>query len=169
MNPVHSSLVPLLPAPGHFQGMKTLPMRLFYFSVRTAQVNARSKPSCPKDTVERVDSAKSSWPSSLLHQAIVNSHELRIVVVFEDELARANFSFLTQQNFCSQMLLQLVERGADVRVNVSFRRWSRNSSAARCEAFDLPNRQSAARRSLREPHAQFWIGDCQQSAAVACA
>src|SRR5690349_791257 len=46
MNPVHSSLLPLLPEPGHFHAMKSLTVRPFHFSRTRKQVNDSDKAKC---------------------------------------------------------------------------------------------------------------------------
>src|SRR6267154_5216080 len=46
MNPVHSSLLPLLPEPGHFHAMKSLTVRLFHSSRVGKQVNDSDRAKC---------------------------------------------------------------------------------------------------------------------------
>jgi hypothetical protein len=53
-------------------------------------------------------SLASRKPPKLLHQAIVKTHQLAIIVVFEDELTRAHFRFLAEKNLSTQVPLQFV-------------------------------------------------------------
>ena len=72
MNPVHSSLLPLLPEPGHFQAMKSLTVRLFHFNRARKQVNDSDKAEC---RMRRLNLwTVSCLRSLLLHQAIVETH-----------------------------------------------------------------------------------------------
>ena len=86
----------------------------------------------------------------LLHQAIIDAHELSVVVILEYELAGAKLGFLTQQNFGAELPLQIFKSGADIRVCVGFRR-SRRRGAARApggQALDLAHGKPATGRAL---------------------
>src|SRR5579859_8852 len=127
MNPVHSSLVPLLEEPGHFHAMKFLLGRLSYSSVRNAQVNASHTRSCPKDTEERPDRPNDAGFVALLHQSIVNSHQLRVVVILEHELTGSHSRFLAQENLGPKVPLEFIDRSPNIRVHMNFRRRTRSS------------------------------------------
>src|SRR6476646_5993365 len=98
MNPVHSSLTPVFDEPGHFHAMTFLLDRLSYFSVRSAQVNASHMRSCPKDTEERFDGPAAARFAALLYQSIVNSHQLRVIVILQHQLTRPHFRLLSEEN-----------------------------------------------------------------------
>ena len=57
--------------------------------------------------------------ASLLHQAIIEPHQLSIIVILEYELTGANLRFLPQENPRSQVALQLLEGGTDVCIEVN--------------------------------------------------
>ena len=94
--------------------------------------------------------ASAGCNATLLHQLVVNSHQLCVVVILKHKLARPHFCFLPQEDFGSKMPLQLFHRFANVRIHVNFREVSsRHVSAAK------PTVQSGAlsiRRGLRAAH-----------------
>ena len=55
----------------------------------------------------------------LLHQAIVETHQLIVVVKFEDQLARTHFRFLVKKHFRPKVALEFVERRSNVRIEVN--------------------------------------------------
>ena len=61
----------------------------------------------------------SRYFQALLHQSIVKSHQLRVFVILEHQLARTKFGALPQQNFCAQVALQLFDCFPDVGVHVN--------------------------------------------------
>src|SRR5579859_2724336 len=140
MNPVHSSLAPLLEEPGHFHAMTFLLGRLSYSSVGSAQVNASHARSCPKDTEERPGRPNDAGFAGLLHQSIVNSHQLGVVVILEHELTGPHFRFLAQENLGPKMPLQFIDRSPNIRVHMNFRRRTRSPRAPGTSPFNLPHR-----------------------------
>ena len=92
--------------------------------------------------------------AELLHQSIVNSHQLGIVVVFEHELPGTHFRLLPQEDFGSQIPLQFLNRGPDIRVHVDLGRRGGYARTSRCQLFNLPNREPASRSSLCIAHPQ---------------
>lgn len=84
----------------------------------------------------------------LFHQAIVKPHQLRVLVIFQDELPWPHLRLLPQEHFRSEVPLQLFQRGLDVRVHVNFRRGMIASRTAGGQPFDLPHRQAAPRGAL---------------------
>src|SRR5579862_5500437 len=104
MKPVHSSLLPLLVLPGHFHAI-TVPRCRWKNSsgdqhAHCSGMRRLGKERCTKicDKVvecatERKDSRrvamlKQFQATNLLHQAIVEPHQLAVLIVFEDQLAR---------------------------------------------------------------------------------
>ena len=61
-------------------------------------------------------------PAELFHQAIVQTHQLCVVIILEHKLSRADFCFLAQKYFRPEVALKLVQRGADVRIRMNFYR-----------------------------------------------
>jgi len=59
--------------------------------------------------------------AALFHQAVVNAHELRVVVKFQDELARAQFCFLPQKHLRAEVPLEFFHGFADVWIEMNFR------------------------------------------------
>src|SRR5271165_1837691 len=111
-----------------------------------------------------------SFSDALFHQAIIDAHQLRIVVILENQLSRPQLCFLTQQNLGAQLPLQFFERRANVRVRMYFARSAAAvARAARRQAFDLPYGQAAACGALSVAHAQLRVRDRQQRAAVTSA
>ena len=67
----------------------------------------------------------------LFHQAIVKTHELGVLVVFEDELAGPHFGFFAQENLGSQVALQFIESRSNVGVGVNGGRRGAGARVAR--------------------------------------
>src|SRR5579883_2806972 len=59
-------------------------------------------------------------PPSLLHEAVVEAHELCLVVILEDKLARTLLGFAAKNDLGAEMALELLERLANVGINVRF-------------------------------------------------
>jgi len=81
---------------------------------------------------------------NLLHQAIVESHELCVLVVFEHQLARPRFGALPQKYFSAQVALQFVESFLDIGINVNLGLFFAATSVARSQALNLAHRQTTA-------------------------
>lgn len=82
--------------------------------------------------------------SNLLHQAIVESHELRVFIVFEHQLARAHFRSLPQEYFSAQVALQFVESFLDIGIHVNLGLFFAAASVARSQALNLAHGQATA-------------------------
>src|SRR5262245_22512610 len=109
-----------------------------------------------------------SWSADrLLHQAVVKSHQLMVVVIFENELSRPNLRTYAQENLRAQVALQFVQRFANVRIDVWLSLFLVSTYAARSETFNLPNSETATGSTLRIAHAQLRIQNSEQSATVA--
>jgi hypothetical protein len=65
--------------------------------------------------------------AALLYQSIVNTHKLRVVVVFKHELSGPHFCFLPKENLGAEVPLQLVDRSSNIRVHMNLRRRTRSS------------------------------------------
>src|SRR5215470_11299256 len=99
MKPVHSSLPPPLALVelGHFHAMMSiLQTDSSHFSGSTAQVNAGFAEKC------RI---RRRWKARLLHEAIINAHQLRVFVVLQHKLAGATAGFLTEKHFRAEVPL----------------------------------------------------------------
>src|SRR6202008_5079957 len=110
MNPVHSSLIPFFDAPGHFHAIE-LPQKIIHyqFNVVEREVNDASIASCRMNRLNEGAGSAATHSSELLHQPVVEAHQLRLVVILQHQLSWAHFRFLAQQNFRSKMPLQFVE------------------------------------------------------------
>src|SRR5208283_2409241 len=100
--------------------------------------------------------------AALLHQPIVNAHELGVVVILQNELARSQFRFLPQEDLCAEMPLKLFNGLADVRIEMDFRGQFCTTSAPRSQSFNLPHCEPAASGALCITHAQLRLGNSQQ-------
>jgi hypothetical protein len=98
---------------------------------------------------------------ALLHQAIVQPHQLTVIVILQDELSWPHLGLFSQQDLGAEVALQFVKGSADVRVvrNACWR--NAGACAARSEAFDLPDRQPAARGAVRIAHSELRVGNRQ--------
>src|SRR5262245_47746171 len=90
-----------------------------------------------------------------------------VVVEFKHQLTRTDLGAFAQEDLGSEMALQLFERLADVRIDVGFGLFLVPSCAARSQALDLPNGQSAAGGALCKAHAQLRVRHGKQGAAMA--
>src|ERR1700687_5971956 len=96
MKPVHSSLLaPFAAAPGHFHAMAT-PKETSPTLTTPADKSTRR---C-KAVVESGDGWKASAPNagrqaSLLHQAIIQTHQLGVFVVLQHELSGPHLRFFS--------------------------------------------------------------------------
>src|SRR5208283_2555414 len=93
---------------------------------------------------------------------VVDAHELRVVIKFQDELARPQFRFLPQENLCAEMPLKFCHGIADVGIKMDFRGQFCPASAPRSQSFNLTYGEPAASSALRITHAQLWLGNSQQ-------
>src|SRR5271156_5264518 len=137
MNPVQSSSAPFLEPPGHRHAINR-PLRLLsYFSGLLREVNEAKRTRCPMITIwmilggcaEIENSLSAKWRKRILrcsaelarlfHEAVVNAHELRVIVIFENQLPGPELGFLPQQDFGSQLALQVFQCGADVRIRMN--------------------------------------------------
>ena len=75
----------------------------------------------------------------LLHQPVVDAHQLGVVVKLQDELARMQLGFLAQKNLRAKMALEFFDGLADIWIKMNFRGKFRSSRAPRCQPFDLAN------------------------------
>ena len=94
-----------------------------------------------------------------------------VVVKLEHQLAGPHFGFQPQNDFGSEMTLQLFERRADVGVQVRRRRRLRRTLSLRAaggKLFDLADRQRSPGSAMRVTHAQLLFRHRQQRAAVPC-
>jgi hypothetical protein len=105
MNPVHSSLEPLFDEPGHFHAMEVPPILLIQLyrcgarSQRYLQTELSNKP-----LNERPAMFKILW-RELLHQAVVDSHQLAFVVILQHQLACTHLGLLSQNYLGAKMPL----------------------------------------------------------------
>src|ERR1700730_3251649 len=91
---------------------------------------------CERRIPEKIAPIETAW-FRLFHQAIIKSHELRIIVVFEDELAGPHLRLLPQQRFRAQVSLQFLECRPDVCVYVNLSRGARAPRSPRCQPLNL--------------------------------
>src|SRR5262245_54660546 len=175
INPVHSSLLPPFELPGHFHAI--LGILVSHCSESVEQVKepcAKNPPhvSNPRLIERTVELAQAStgqfscpFTSSGDRRALPIGYRRKIQVRAdrgEPWYARAG------KSWC---------RGGAAALRAPREYWDRDAShlfpccrvhgAARREAFDLANRQSAAGCALRVAHAQLGIENCKQGAAVA--
>src|SRR5215468_7042475 len=99
------------------------PRGLFHSSGTHTHVNATTRTSCRMMRQDRMAGGDRAR-ACLLHQAIVDAHQLRVVVVFENELSWPQLRLVTKQNPGAEVALQLVERGSDIGVRLRFGRRS---------------------------------------------
>src|SRR5215467_722490 len=177
INPVHSSLfdAPFLSPAAHFHAMSSSP-KSFDTSTLMGPGNKSTQQKNP--VVETKTERRDSWRTGnfpqrekLFHQAIVEAHQLGVVVKLKHQLARAHLGSQVQNDSRAQVTLQLFERGANVWIQVPRRgRLLRAFSlgAARGEFFDLADRQCSPRGAVRVTHAKLLFRHRQQSSAMTC-
>lgn len=78
--------------------------------------------------------------AALLYQSIVNSHQLRVVVILQHELTRPHLRLLPEENFGPKVPLQFIDRSPNVSVHMGFRCRTRSSRTPGSEPFYLPHR-----------------------------
>src|SRR5579859_2813074 len=81
--------------------------------------------------------AESDGQTQLTHQAVIDIHQLRVIIVFEDQLSWPHPRFLSEECTCTEMPLQLFERRPNVGVHVEFRGSSSSPRASRSESLNL--------------------------------
>src|SRR5262249_16786662 len=115
MNPVHSSLLLPLELPGHFHAIGESSRRqtksTLHCSESQRQVQECSREkwgACVESATELEYSPAGlscgisrSPRTRLLHQSVVKSHELGIVVVFQNQQTGANLRAFTEMDFCT--------------------------------------------------------------------
>src|SRR5271170_6620458 len=122
INPVHSSLTPFFEEPGHFHAMTFL-----LVDSPTVASGAHKSTHRTCRVVQRIWWNQRTGQivagfAGLLHQSIVNSHQLRVVVVFQNQLAGPHFRLLPKEDLCSQVPLQFIDRRSDIGVDMNLRR-----------------------------------------------
>src|SRR5215471_7105395 len=128
MNPVHSSPdAPLFSPPlGHFHAISSSPKSLDTSTLNgPGNKSTRQKNLVVEIKTARRDSCRAeNFPQceNSLHQAIIQAHQLSVVIEFQHKLARAHLGFQAQNDSRAQVALQLFDRLADVRVQVHWRR-----------------------------------------------
>src|SRR5437773_12407506 len=122
MKPVHSSPLPFVELPGHFHAISfPTPQKVAPISSATLSLYRDARTSqrvCCEElsnaATERMDSTSAQRRKriphltlfqALLHQSIVKSHQLRVLVIFQHELTRAQFCALSQENLGAQVAL----------------------------------------------------------------
>src|SRR6516162_6114478 len=93
-----------------------------------------------------------AYTRSLLHQPVVDAHQLRVVVVFQYKLSGPQLRLVAKQNLRAEVALQLIKRCSYVRVHSHFGSPRSTTGTARSQSFDLADGEAAPGSPLCVAH-----------------